>query len=57
MSKEETEVIMLKILGATVQNTVDQVPGICAPVVLCGPPPPSIYRGPLDFKALMPSLI
>jgi len=34
MSKEETEIIMLIILGATVQNTIDQVPGICAPMVL-----------------------
>jgi hypothetical protein len=35
MSKEKTEIIMLKILGATVQSTVDQVPGICAHLVLC----------------------
>jgi hypothetical protein len=34
MPKEETEIIMLKVLGATVQNKIDQVPGICAPMVL-----------------------
>jgi hypothetical protein len=34
MSEEEIEIIMLKTLGATVRNKIDQVPGICASVVL-----------------------
>jgi hypothetical protein len=33
MSKEEIEIIMPKILGATVQSTIDQVPGICVQLV------------------------